>query len=59
MIGLFKKTSIAKSLINKSLAAYHDNVIEYFERPRNVGSYDKKDKNVGTGNTNAFRILMP
>jgi len=49
MIGLFKKTSFAKSLLNVPLAAYHDNVIDYFEKPRNVGSFDKKDKNVGTG----------
>merc|ERR1712028_69823 len=29
--------------------AYHDNVIEHYENPRNVGSLDKNDKNVGTG----------
>merc|ERR1711871_1851649 len=28
---------------------YHDNVIDHYENPRNVGSMDKKDKNVGTG----------
>ncbi|KPJ17143.1 Iron-sulfur cluster assembly enzyme ISCU, mitochondrial [Papilio machaon] len=30
-------------------AAYHANVIDHYENPRNVGSMDKKDKNVGTG----------
>ncbi|KPI94066.1 PREDICTED: iron-sulfur cluster assembly scaffold protein IscU-like [Papilio xuthus] len=30
-------------------AAYHANVIDHYENPRNVGSLDKKDKNVGTG----------
>ncbi|XP_045449893.1 iron-sulfur cluster assembly scaffold protein IscU [Melitaea cinxia] len=30
-------------------ASYHANVIEHYENPRNVGSLDKKDKNVGTG----------
>lgn len=29
--------------------AYHDNVIDHYENPRNVGSLDKKAKNVGTG----------
>lgn len=28
---------------------YHDNVIDHYENPRNVGSMDKKKKNVGTG----------
>lgn len=30
-------------------ASYHANVIDHYENPRNVGSLDKKDKNVGTG----------
>ena len=29
--------------------AYHERVIDHYENPRNVGSLDKKDKNVGTG----------
>merc|ERR1711959_223036 len=28
---------------------YHDIVIDHYESPRNVGSLDKKDENVGTG----------
>ena len=28
---------------------YHDNVIDHYEKPRNVGSLDKAKKNVGTG----------
>ncbi|KAM7363877.1 iron-sulfur cluster assembly enzyme isoform 1-T2 [Cochliomyia hominivorax] len=30
-------------------AFYHENVVEHYENPRNVGSLDKKDKSVGTG----------
>ena len=29
--------------------AYSDKVIEHYENPRNVGSFDKDDPNVGTG----------
>lgn len=31
------------------VAAYHPNVIDHYENPRNVGSLDKADRNVGTG----------
>ena len=29
--------------------AYSDKVIEHYENPRNVGSFDKQDEEVGTG----------
>jgi nitrogen fixation NifU-like protein len=29
--------------------AYSDKVIDHYENPRNVGSFDKSDLNVGTG----------
>jgi nitrogen fixation NifU-like protein len=29
--------------------AYSDKVIDHYENPRNVGSFDKADSNVGTG----------
>ncbi|CEF67151.1 Iron-sulfur cluster assembly enzyme ISCU, mitochondrial [Strongyloides ratti] len=31
------------------LANYHQKVIDHYENPRNVGSLDTKDPNVGTG----------
>ncbi|KAG5681092.1 hypothetical protein PVAND_010558 [Polypedilum vanderplanki] len=31
------------------VALYHENVLDHYENPRNVGNLDKKDKNVGTG----------
>ena len=29
--------------------AYHERVIDHYENPRNVGSFDKKSADVGTG----------
>lgn len=29
--------------------AYSDKVLDYYENPRNVGSFDKNDQHVGTG----------
>ena len=28
---------------------YHKRVMDYYENPRNVGSFDSKEKNIGTG----------
>ena len=30
---------------------YHENIVEHYENPRNVGSLDKNDDNVGTVST--------
>lgn len=50
MLSLFKKSSsIMKSLTPMLSASYHDNVINRFENPTNVGSLDPKKKTVGTG----------
>ena len=27
---------------------YHENIVEHYENPRNVGSFDKNDEDVGT-----------
>jgi NifU-like protein involved in Fe-S cluster formation len=47
---------IIKNIFNKTRSTnfiiaqfYHDNVIDHYENPRNVGSMDKSKKNVGTG----------
>uniref|UniRef100_A0A7S0RU28 Iron-sulfur cluster assembly protein n=1 Tax=Pyramimonas obovata TaxID=1411642 RepID=A0A7S0RU28_9CHLO len=29
--------------------SYHENVVSHYEKPSNVGSFDKNDPNVGTG----------
>ena len=42
---------ITRSLknLNLKLGFYHEKVIDHYEKPRNVGSFDKNDKSVGTG----------
>lgn len=40
---------ILRSTTNLVKCNYHENVIDHYEKPRNVGSMDKKNKNVGTG----------
>lgn len=48
MLNNFVKKSLSQ--VNMKLSAlYHDNVIDHYEKPRNVGSLDKSKKNVGTG----------
>ena len=42
-------SSLAASTSSSAPRAYHKNVVEHYERPRNVGSFDKSDPSVGTG----------
>ena len=48
---MFRKQFISKPLfVNQiSIRSYHENVIDHYEKPRNVGSLDSKDQAVGTG----------
>ncbi len=41
----------SSKLLNNSkiVKCYHERVIDYYEKPRNAGSLDKNEKNVGTG----------
>lgn len=53
-MALFRATTrLLKPTLEGNIAStvsfYHKNVIDHYENPRNVGSMDKKDKNVGTG----------
>lgn len=40
---------VKTKLINLKISNYHERVIDYYEKPRNVGSLNKSDKSVGTG----------
>ena len=44
---LFQITRNIKTLIRNRL--YHKKVIDHYENPRNVGSFNPKEKNIGTG----------
>jgi len=46
MTRLIPTLNRAKSV---PIALYHENVLDHYENPRNVGTLDKKDKTVGTG----------
>ena len=51
---MINKLQISKALTSfrffpKTLSFYHEKVIDHYEKPRNVGSFNKKDKEVGTG----------
>ena len=43
------RANVAPAATAATARAYHKNVVDHFEKPRNVGSFDKKDLNVGTG----------
>ena len=48
MISLLaKKARTSLRMINTQM--YHSNVLDHYERPRNVGSLDKKSHRVGSG----------
>ncbi|XP_068594509.1 iron-sulfur cluster assembly enzyme ISCU [Brachionichthys hirsutus] len=56
MAGVCLRNS-ASSLLSRRLfrsqlnafCSYHKKVVDHYENPRNVGSFDKNSKNVGTG----------
>lgn len=39
----------AASLLLGPVRHYHEKVVEHYEKPRNVGSFNKSDPDVGTG----------
>ena len=47
MLRNFNNLKNIKKDIYKRL--YHQNIIDHFENPRNIGSFEKNNKDVGTG----------
>ena len=54
-----RKSTPVKALLNSQQSrSYHENIVEHYENPRNVGSLDKGDKNVGTVRKSVFTLLI-
>uniref|UniRef100_A0A2P2LXB1 Iron-sulfur cluster assembly protein n=1 Tax=Rhizophora mucronata TaxID=61149 RepID=A0A2P2LXB1_RHIMU len=53
MLHLASKRILGQAVLPRSAQVltrlYHENVIDHFNNPRNVGSFEKNDPNVGTG----------
>ena len=47
MLRIF--TNLLFKRVNRVNRFYHTNVLDHYENPRNIGSLDKTDMNVGTG----------
>jgi nitrogen fixation NifU-like protein len=56
MLSLVNRT-VARTVVSRAGApaflqtarrSYHENIVEHYENPRNVGSLDKNDESVGT-----------
>jgi hypothetical protein len=43
------QTGVKQMMFSPLMRAYHENVIDHYEKPRNVGSLNSKDDTVGTG----------
>ena len=43
-----RKAALSIGVVNVTKRCYHENIVEHYENPRNVGSLDKKDDAVGT-----------
>lgn len=46
-----KRAMVSRAMPSTTMMAqrsYHENIVEHYENPRNVGSLDKNDENVGT-----------
>lgn len=51
VVPVLARTSGALCVFNR---LYHKNVVDHYSKPRNVGSFDKTDPNVGTGLVGKF-----
>ena len=49
MLSLHLNNGINNLFINHIFFHYYDKVIDHYTNPRNVGSFNEKEKNVGTG----------
>jgi hypothetical protein len=55
-VGRFGFHQATRAVAPICARTYHDNIIDHYENPRNVGSLDKNKKLVGTGRVTLFDI---
>lgn len=48
-LGASSSAAVPLVAAGRGLRFYHENVVDHYERPRNVGSFKKDDPDVGTG----------
>lgn len=53
-LSVIRRAAAGGAVSCASRRSYHDNIVEHYENPRNVGSLDKKDKLVGTVSRSAL-----
>jgi len=49
MTTSFRTAAPAASILSQSRRSYHEKVLDHYNKPRNVGSMQKNDADVGTG----------
>ena len=49
LVRAVSRMGVAPRVVKYSSRLYHDLVIDHYEHPRNVGSFDANDDDVGTG----------
>ena len=49
MFTRFLYKNLNLTILSKTKVNYHEKVLDHYEKPRNVGSFNKNDKEVGTG----------
>jgi iron-sulfur cluster assembly enzyme ISCU, mitochondrial len=48
MLSLARRTAGRTLVARTPVRGYHENIVEHYENPRNVGSFNKNDDSVGT-----------
>lgn len=50
LLGIASREAVSPATVTQLLPRfYHERVVDHYDNPRNVGSFDKNDPNVGTG----------